>query len=900
MATKQKPKTNRRPVTKKNDTKGQIINEQFVNVIENQVQNGEITLSEAFQLFGFQLGKKDKGKEINPSFAMPANEDGALTLQTGAIYGTYVDMDGTAKNEVELITRYREAALHPECDSAIEDIVNESIVCEEDEQVIEINLEEFPLRGYSPEFGQYVKAEFDNVLDLLNFRDEGHNIFKRWYIDGRLFYHTIIDNEAPAEGIKELRYLDPRRIRKIREQKKRLNEFGVEVVDRIDEYYVYNERGINNANATAVIGVRISEDSIVYSHSGLVESGKTHIILSHLHKALKPLNQLRHIEDAVVIYRLSRAPERRIFYIDVGNLPKIKAEQYLRDIMLKYRNKLVYDSNTGELRDDKKFLSMMEDYWLPRREGCICLDEKISLLDGRSCELSKLIEEHNSGIQNYTLSVSSDGTIVPGKISWAGITRRNSEVMKITLDNDESVTSTLDHKFILRTGEKIEAKDLKVGDSLMPLYTRLHHVSPNRKSGEYLQIFDNKSEKWKFTHTLVSDYFNRKKEINEVVHHDNLNRFDNSPKNLTLMDKKKHWALHSTMGTKSWENGNREEHCKNLSIAGKEFFETEEGLKRRQEISDNNRVNPNIVNGFTNGREKIKALREQDKLNLSKEEYLAKWSPGLAKMLENNKRIKENNLQVKAAHNHKVKSIEFLTEKIDVGTLTIDEHEEYHDYHNFALSCGIFVMNSKGTEIGTLPGGENLGEITDVEYFEQKLYRALNVPISRIKSEGGFNLGRSAEISRDEVKFYKFVVRLRKRFTQLFFQILKTQLILKGIIQVDEWENLKRGIKFKFAQSSYYSELKAGEILRERVATLTEMNPFVGTYYSINWIRKNVLKQTEDDIVEIDQQIKGEQDIMANTLATQALAQQIAGASMMALTPQAQGPNFPKSKQEEP
>lgn len=548
-----------------------IIDEQLMLLAENQIMNGEMSLTEAIKLFGFKFGKKDKGKEVNPSFALPQNEDGALTIMSGGIYGTYVDLEGTAKNEVELITRYREAALHPEVDSAIEDIINESIVTDESEPVVQINLDKMP--GVKDNFKEIVKAEFQNVLNLLNFEEEGHNIFKRWYIDGRLFYHIIINNDTPQEGIQELRYIDPRRIRKIREQRKKLSENGIEIVDRVDEYYLYNERGINNANTTAVMGVKISEDAISYSHSGLVESGRTHMILSHLHKALKPLNQLRHMEDAVVIYRLSRAPERRIFYIDVGNLPKLKAEQYLRDIMLKYRNKLVYDANTGEVRDDKKFLSMMEDYWLPRREG------------GRS------------------------------------------------------------------------------------------------------------------------------------------------------------------------------------------------------------------------------------------------------------------------------------------------------------------------TEIDTLPGGENLGQITDIEYFEQKLYRALNVPISRIKSEGGFNLGRSAEISRDEVKFFKFVMRVRKRFTHLFFNLLKVQLLLRGVIVEDEWESIKQYIKFIFAQNSYFSELKETEILRERIATLTEMSPFVGVYFSMVHIKRDILKQTDDDIKMMTAEMESEVGVMPQFLATQMQASQIVQMNQAALQQQSR---MPLAQEEQP
>ena len=338
-----------------------------------------------FSLFGFTIGREsvEASNATQQSFTPPQNDDGALTIQSAAYYGTYVDLDGTAKNEVELISRYREMAMQPEIESAIDDIVNEAICQDDDGKTIKIVLDNLK---QPDKIKKAIKAEFDIVLKLLNYNNMAQDIFRRYYIDGRMYYHIIIDRENPVGGIKELRYIDPRKLRKVREIKKRKDErTGVEIMDVINEYYIYNDKVVTGSSSNyGPVGVRITTDSIISVVSGLMDSRRA-VVLSYLHKAIKPLNQLRMIEDATVIYRISRAPERRIFYIDVGNLPKQKAEQYLRDIMVKYKNKLVYDANTGEVRDDRKFLSMMEDFWLPRREG------------GKGTEISTLPGGQNLG-----------------------------------------------------------------------------------------------------------------------------------------------------------------------------------------------------------------------------------------------------------------------------------------------------------------------------------------------------------------------------------------------------------------------------------------------------------------------------------------------------------------------
>ncbi len=488
-----------------------------------------------FSLFGFTISRQrdDEEQETQQSFTPPAQEDGALTITSAAYYGTYVDLDGTAKNEVELISRYREMAMQPEIESAIDDIVNEAICQDDDGKIIEIVLDNLK----QPEkIKNAIKGEFQTILRMMNYNNMAQDIFRRFYVDGRLFYHMIIDREKPQEGIKELRYVDPRRLRKVREIKKQKDErTGAEVMKTVNEYYIYNDKVVTASSSNfGPVGVRITTDSIVNVVSGLMDSRRA-VVLSYLHKAIKPLNQLRMIEDATVIYRISRAPERRIFYIDVGNLPKLKAEQYLRDIMVKYKNKLVYDANTGEVRDDRKFMSMMEDFWLPRREG------------------------------------------------------------------------------------------------------------------------------------------------------------------------------------------------------------------------------------------------------------------------------------------------------------------------------------GKGTEITTLPGGQNLGELEDVKYFEKKLYKALCVPISRLNPEtSGFSLGRTGEITRDELKFSKFVDRLRNKFSEVFDQALRVQCVLKGICTSEEWDLFKENIHYDFIKDNNFSELKDAELMTNRLQLLASVDPYTGRYFSQAWIQRNVLRMNDDEIAEMESEMEQE------------------------------------------
>jgi hypothetical protein len=498
------------------------------------------------KLFGFSIEDTEPLSPNALSPVPPNNEDGVDHYLSSGFFGSYIDIEGVYRTEFELIKRYREMALHPECDSAIEDIVNEAIVSDTNDTPVQIDLDNL---NASDGIKKKIRDEFKYILDLLDFDKKSHEIYRNWYIDGRIYYHKVIDLKNPHEGIQELRYIDAMKMRYVRQQKKNPNDKLAPLqklhsdnpmdfdFPEVEEYFIYNPKTIypstNPAQTNASQGIKIAKDAITYCTSGLVDRNKGNT-LSYLHKAIKSLNQLRMIEDSLVIYRLSRAPERRIFYIDVGNLPKVKAEQYLRDVMMRYRNKLVYDASTGEIRDDKKFMAMLEDFWLPRREG------------------------------------------------------------------------------------------------------------------------------------------------------------------------------------------------------------------------------------------------------------------------------------------------------------------------------------GRGTEISTLPGGQNLGEITDIEYFKKKLFRSLNVPPSRMDGEGGFNLGRSSEILRDELKFTKFVGRLRKRFSNMFNDMLKTQLILKNIITPEDWEIMSEHIQYDFLYDNHFSELKDVELLNERLNMVAVAEPYVGRYFSQDYVRRKILRQTDIEIIEQDALIKKE------------------------------------------
>jgi hypothetical protein len=492
------------------------------------------------ELFGFEIVRKKPEVDL-PSFAPKLEEDGAVVVSEGGAYAQYVDLEGSVRNEAELVSKYREISMHPDIEMAVDDIVNESIVMDPKKEIVSLNLDDLE---QPDSIKKLIQAEFDNVVELLEFNQHAYEIFRKWYVDGRLYYHAIIDEKAPRDGIKEIRYIDPRKIRKIKTQKRvKANKTTNVIINKTaEEFYIYNDKGFAKAPSQGSSysdpgsqGIKIAVDSIVNVSSGLVNVGGD-MVIGYLQKAIKPLNQLKSMEDSLVIYRISRAPERRIFYIDVGNLPKMKAEQYLRDIMTRFKNRVVYDAQTGEIRDDRKHMTMLEDFWLPRREG------------------------------------------------------------------------------------------------------------------------------------------------------------------------------------------------------------------------------------------------------------------------------------------------------------------------------------GKGTEITTLPGGQNLGQIDDIIYFQRKLYKSLNVPITRLDPEQNYNFGRATEVSRDEVKFAKFITRLRGKFSELFNKILEKQLILKGVITSEDWQEFRTNFKYEYSEDNHFAELRNTEILRDRISMLRDIDDYTGKYYSHEWVRRNVLYQTEEDMKEIDDQIVDEMD----------------------------------------
>ena len=862
-------------------------------------------------------------------------------------------------------------SLQPEINTAVDEIINETMSLDE-KDIVEINLDN--LENMSPKLKDIIRGEFDNCLNILDFRNHAYEIYRRWYVDGRLYYHVIIDEKHPEMGIQEIRYIDPRKIRKVREVAKRTvpggADFGQTNIPTIqNEYFIFNDRGFNYGNRVigpSTTGLKIAKDTILHVTSGLTDTQGA-MVLGYLHQAIKAMNQLRTLEDAVVIYRLSRAPERRIWYIDVGNLPKMKAEQYVREIMVKHKNRLIYDSESGQIRDDRKF-------------QCVSVNTKIPLLDGRTLTLEEIISEYKAGKKNWVYSADPiTGKFAPGPVSWAGVTIKNSPVVRVTLDNGESVVCTPDHKFPVWNKGFIEAQNLAIGESIIPGYRRKEPIAPGQK--DYEQIYCNVEKKWKFTHREVAKWKDEvglreefiwadPAERKGVIHHKDVNRFNNSPENLVMMGWVDHFKYHSVFcNSEELRKKNAEdrtllytpeiyelvEQVARLQLRGPETAEfinqrinkiewmelnIDKVLPQRSEIPwkfllrdlgnackklgyknwtdyssqfaleiipeikvkhvfDSNskgaiaqreyrqRTKPNITSrGSDEWRERLSNAAKNRKSTSSTKTWKITKPDGEQEIIENlsaycrANNLNKNNIKYdfgsKGYHaeqlkNHKVVSVEWLDHKEDVGCLTVDLNETYHSNHTFLLDCGILTKNTmledywlprreggRGTEVTTLPGGQNLGQMEDVLYFQKKLYQTLYVPVNRLNSDALFSMGRATEVTRDEIKFSRFISRLRYRFSQLFTKMLEKQLSLKQIMTVEEFSMVGPELVYDFSRDNYFTELKDTEMAMSRMNAARQAQDMVGKYYSQSWLRKSILNQSDDDIEQMDKEINDE------------------------------------------
>ncbi len=1005
----------------------------------------------AFNLFGYQISKKDEFKApARTSNPVSTPSDGASVIYNdaghygtaGGYYGHQFDLDGVVRGEMEAINQYRTIASFPEVDGAIEAIVNEAVIVEQGRSPVELNLDGIP-DEYKPIRESIIK-QFDHVLDVLQFNDNCHDIFKRWYIDGRLYYFVLIDPKDSKRGIVDLKYVDPRKIRKVVEYK-RENKDGIDVITGEHEYYLFNDNGLQNA----ATGLKIATDSIINVRSGLIDAN-TRETISHLFKGIKPANQLKMMEDALVIYRITRAPERRVFYIDVGNLPGLKAEQYVNNVMNKFRNKVVYDAQTGEIKNNKNFLSCQDDFFMPRREGgkateivtlpgCLAMDTQVPLLDGRTLSIREIADEWEQGNTLWAYSTNPEtGAIAPGLITWAGVTQKSAKVMKLTFDNGESVTCTLDHKFPVWNKGFVRADQLEINDSMIPFYQRYEQIDKDYKN-TYHQFYDNQDHKWYFTHRKVVDWFQEQQtfEHKKVIHHKDLNRYNNNPDNLVQMDWFEHAKLHSDLGFRykekmiaegryeewkqwkidvghyAWESrseenkanwqrainqgrrefydrlkatGQWEEYCSEFAKSGyktaeirkqllqdpeyrDKFIENckiaqrklrEDGVKKVEDyqLSIDNEIaqfsyeylighwkgndpkfgclcdhlnqmpemvdrlvdlNQNkygilsrsktfqrksLVNaltryfGFETKQEFVQFLianRTRTNSYALIDDEIAKFivdickqpvkyacsAKRIAPILNNTKWVLERMDQINDTYNwrgmftadnvstmvcryynlsnwkefkqnynnfnHRIIAIEYLDEPIEVGTLTVDGREIYHDYHTFALACGVFTKNS-----------QNLSEISDIEYFQKKLYQSLNVPRQRLMNDNIASIGNPNEVTREEIAFSKFIQRLRNRFNVLFKEALRIQLISTKTIRPKDWEKLRSTIFFEYQHDNYFEELKRIEVFNERMTQLQTADAFKGSYFSKQYIVRNILELSEEQWDQMQQQMHDE------------------------------------------
>lgn len=822
-------------------------------------------MNSVYNIFGFEIRKA----EVKPALAAPVNYDGAVDndVTTGAgAYGYYFDLNRKLVNEVELINKYRQMANVAEIDLAIEDIVNEAVVVEEFKEPVVLQF--FDNSDIPDQVRDIIQEEFSYVLSMLNFQNNGHEIFRQWYVDGRYAAQIVVDETQLGEGIQEIRPLDPRKIKKVRDIVKQKNNGGTDVIVDVDEYYIYNDSG----NTAAGTGIKLSPDTIIYSTSGLQDEYGNAI--SYLHKAIKPANQLRYMEDAALIYTLSRAPSRRVFYIDIGDMPKAKGDQYIQNIMNKYKNKIVYSSQSGEIKDDRTHM-------------CLAMDTKVPLLDGRTLTLSQIANEYKDK-ELWTYSCHPiTGEFAPGLITWAGVSRPNAQVLKITLDNGKEIIATPEHKFPVWNKNLVDAKDLVVGDSMIPLYRK-------KNANGQEEFFDNVNGEWVSIHDVVCEIFSNWEE----QHRANTSRENFALGRKIFAEKMQDSNFNEWFRQQQrdgWSDESKavmSEHAKknNLSTRGnaakKELFKTEEKRKQHHakyaieytpemyvvveegaklgfgiaKVVDLLNSHVDLVNqfGVINSNKSTKGQKPCDRFTKHDVYRLCDQYNGSAYSAVKDKF---------KYRNHKITKIEWLEERIDTGCLTIDGDERYHDYHTFALDAGIYTKNSfledfwlprrangRTTEIQQLPSESISNQMDNVTYFLNKLYNALNIPISRLRPDANFSLGRTQEITRDELKFSKFIDRLRKRFSTIFLQALRVQLILKQIITPEEWEAIKTNIAFDFLRDNHFTEMKETEILSNRLQMAEQIRPLVGMYYSPDFVRRKILRLSDDEIKMIQKE----------------------------------------------
>lgn len=846
----------------------------------------------AFEIFGYEISKKkDKAPQAAVVTPVTPREDGASIVYSSdsgsygaaaGYYGYQFDLDGVVRNESQMINQYRTVACFPEVDGAIEAIVNDAVIIDQGRDPVSLNLDGLP-KQYHP-LRDTIREHFDHVLNVLNFNDNCHDIFKRWYIDGRLYYYVMIDPKNPKKGIVDLKYIDPRKIRKVIEYQ-RENRNGIDVIVGQKSYYIFNDAGLQSA----ALGVKLSTDSIINVRSGLVDAN-TGEVISHLFKGIKPANQLKMMEDALVIYRITRAPERRVFYVDVGNLPGLKAEQYVNNVMNKFRNKVVYDAETGEVKNNRNYMSVCEDFFLPRREGgkateiqtlpgCLSMDTKVSLLDGRELSIREIENEIDGGKQLWTYSCHPEtGKVVPGLITWAGVTQKSAKVMKLTLDNGETITCTPDHKFPIKDVGFVRADQLKVNDSLIPLYRRTQYIAKHKPNQTYEQVYDNETHEWQFTHRLVSNYIDTNCDIKHpVIHHADFNRFNNDPTNLVKMTWDDHVRVHNENNTlqKYWQDVKDRGEWEHVRAKHAEMTHQKWLALRLQNVAIHEEQQMLVIDDYIakfvvdlcknktthqmKASDIVAILNSNDEIvdrfrMLNKGKKTANWDGwftvnNLKNLMcryygfETWKRFRHNAKYL----NHRIVAIQWLDDPIEVGTLTIDIDEIYHNYHTFALSCGVFTKNS-----------QNLSEIADIEYFQKKLYQSLNVPRQRLLNDNVMSIGNSNEVTREELAFAKFIQRLRNRFNVLFKEALRIQLITTNCIRQSDWEKIRNCIYFEYQHDNYFEELKRIEVFNERMTQLQTADGFKGIYFSKEYIVRNILEMTQEEWEEIQQQMKQE------------------------------------------